>query len=180
VTITTVANVGGAPMSGIRVQVNDDPEQLTDAEGNAFFARAARPYSVRVVERQGETGNNHNVWQLVDRVDDHLVFPVLGAPVDGATFTPDTTFRWTAAADAASYAVQMTCEQPGTFIDFRMLETRDTELRFPSIEGIDLSAGASCRWRVHHLQGAAYEYGTWTLPAFFARASTLERFLTSP
>ena len=98
-------------------------------------------------------------------------------PEDGASFTPDTTFRWTAAPDAERYAVQMSCEAPGVGIAFRMLETTETELRFPSIEGIDFTEGTSCRWRVLHLQGAAYEYDTWTLPPAFGRATTVERFL---
>lgn len=386
VTVTTVSIDGSAPMSGIRVQVNDLPEQLTDAEGQAVFPDATRPYSVRVVEPTG-AGGNLNAWQLVARTDSHLVFPVLGSPLrgepggpymgailgrvtgiaggpgsqvqvvhrgalygdqradasaageygfdslywsveptrtyllhaletdrsvepghyvasgatsvtleglesgdfavardvdielapvaewrvrgamvapdgdygdpipevwlefedhsvlplrtyewtdtgeleavfpliegtvgrvgvaasrldgaytlvqqtfsaptdeaelvlieavellepdDGASFAPDTTFRWTAAPDAERYAVQMRCEGSGVAIEYRMLETKETELRFPSIEGIDLGADTSCQWRVVHLQGAAYEYDTWTLPPAFGQARTAERFL---
>ncbi len=98
-------------------------------------------------------------------------------PEDGASLGPDTTFRWSAAPDAESYAVQMTCEESGLTVDFRMLETRETELRLPSIDGIDLTASATCRWRVLHLRGPAYEYDTWTLPPAFAPATTVERTL---
>lgn len=54
---------------------------------------------------------------------------------------------------------------------------RETELRFPSIDGIDLTASASCRWRVLHLHGPAYEDDASTLPPASARGTSVERSL---
>jgi hypothetical protein len=61
--IRTVGRLGGRPIAGVAVQVDDSEWKATDADGNATFDGVGSPFSVRV--RQSFDEGTDRVWQLV-------------------------------------------------------------------------------------------------------------------
>jgi hypothetical protein len=75
--IQTVTVLGGGPIGGIAVQVDDLEWVTTDADGIATFEGVGSPFSVRLRQTFGE--DRVKLWQLVGQTENPLVVPVEGA-----------------------------------------------------------------------------------------------------
>lgn len=157
VTVRTVSNSTGAPMSGIRVQVDDQAWVATDAAGEAQFTVSSGTFTVRAHQTYDEHTCNctiDNATILLDQTGSEVVVTVAGQTSKTNEYEPNwyeaqvsgTVTGATGAASAVT-RVQQSFEDGG--------------LRY-----VDLAAGSSAFATTAALQGATS--GTVTLRAFEA------------
>ena len=82
--VKTVSEYGGTPIGGVKVQVGEQGWTTTGANGEARFAPAATPYTVRIHQRLettvgGRSRQNDKVWQLVGQTANPLAVEVDGS-----------------------------------------------------------------------------------------------------
>ena len=68
-------------------------------------------------------------------------------PAEGATIDWSTRFRWEALPAGSHYGLSLDCEWNGGDVNYRVVETNDTEVSLPDIPGL-VVAGARCAWSV--------------------------------
>ncbi len=108
----------------------------------------------------------------LEDLDVTLPAPVeLLEPEPGAAVDADTTFRWTAVPGAEIYSLLVSCPS----INYRMIETRDTQAALPAIQGLDLPRDEVCQWAVARFDGPAFGLDTAERPPYHAGASSPSR-----
>jgi hypothetical protein len=82
VLIRTVSEHGGTPISGVRVQVNDENWQSTGDDGFVAFDGVEPPYDVRVFQTiETDSHRFDDVWALTAQTSRRLTIPVDGSAV---------------------------------------------------------------------------------------------------
>lgn len=94
--IQAVSSLGGTPIAGVQIQLDDGEWITTDANGEASFPAVDRAFTVSA--RQTTGGNPSafsDVWRLVEQTDNPLVLAVDGsaAPVLSALVSGQVTGR---------------------------------------------------------------------------------------
>jgi hypothetical protein len=108
----------------------------------------------------------------VEDLDVTLPVPVeLVEPEPGAVVDADTVFRWTAVPGAEIYSLSISCP----YINYRTIETRDTQATLPAIPDLDLPRDQVCSWAVARFDGPAFLLDTVERPAYGASASSPSR-----
>jgi hypothetical protein len=101
-----------------------------------------------------------------DGINFDLPAPVeLLEPGEGAEIGGSTTFRWSAVAGDPMYGLTVSCEwlegEIEQNVNYRIIQTTETEARLPVIPGLDVDGGA-CFWSVGWFDGAAFGFETVT------------------
>ncbi len=110
----------------------------------------------------------------LEDLDVTLLTPVeLLEPEPDAAVDADTTFRWTALTGAETYSLGVYCPS----INFRMIETRDTQATLPAIQGLDLPRGEVCQWAVARFDGPAFGVNTAERPPYHANGLSPSRLI---
>ncbi len=91
-------------------------------------------------------------------------------PQMDAAIRADTVFRWTAIPGVDAYSLRVSCDS----IDYRMIETHESEATLPQIPDLD-PRGEDCEWRVFHFDGPAFGFDSAERPDAHARAWSAER-----
>jgi hypothetical protein len=124
---------------------------------------------------RGSSGAEIAVTPPVQDLDVTLPVPVeLLEPASGAAIDADTTFRWAAAPGADLYSLVVRCFS----VEYKMIETRDTQAVLPAIPDLDLPVGEACDWYVRRLEGPAFLLDTVERPALSRSASSASRNIT--
>lgn len=92
--IQAVSSLGGTPIAGVQIQLDDGEWITTDANGEASFPAVVRAFSVTARQRtSGNPSAYSDVWRLVEQTDNPLVLAVDGsaAPVLSALVSGQVT-----------------------------------------------------------------------------------------
>lgn len=99
-------------------------------------------------------------------------------PADAATIDESTRFRWEALPDGDHYGLSLTCAWDGGNVNYRVVETTDTEVSVPEIPGLVVAAGASCVWSVGWYDRSVTRIESVTLPASLRSSRSGQRSAT--
>jgi hypothetical protein len=113
-----------------------------------------------------------NLTPPLEDLDVTLPVPVdVLEPASGAVIDADTIFSWTAVPGAEIYNFHVSCPS----INYRPIQTRDTQAALPAIPDLELPRGEVCQWGVARSDGPAFLLDTIDRPAYSASASSPSR-----
>ena len=99
-------------------------------------------------------------------------------PAEGATIGRSTRFRWEPLPGGDHYGLSLQCEWEGGRVNYRVVETTDTEVSLPDIPGLVVGAGASCAWSVGWYDRAVTRIESVTIPSSLSTSRSGQRSAT--
>lgn len=100
------------------------------------------------------------------------------APAEASTIEHSTRFRWEPLPGGNHYGLSLTCTWEGGNVDYRVVETTDTEVSLPDIPDLVIGAGASCAWSVGWYDRAVTRIESVTLPSSLGTSRSGQRSAT--
>jgi hypothetical protein len=99
-------------------------------------------------------------------------------PAEAATIDHTTRFRWNALPGGDHYGLSLTCAWDGGNVDYRIVETTDTEVFLPDIPGLVIGPYARCAWSIGWYDRSITPIESLTLPSSLRTSHSGQRAAT--
>ena len=99
-------------------------------------------------------------------------------PAEAATIDHTTRFRWEPLAGGDHYGLSLICAWDGGNVNYRVVETTDTEVILPDIPGLLIGPNARCAWSVGWYDRSVTRIESLTLPSSLRTSRSGQRAAT--